>query len=153
MIPMKKSTRKNLGNKGALPSKKIRHHDNFSKLVDIVKILRSKKGCPWDLEQTISSMGEFLSKEADEVKEAIEKIDHSNLKEELGDLLFNILLIARIAEEQKLFSLEQVLEGIIRKITDRHTWVFGKDKAKTTEEALALWHKNKKQEKRKKITG
>lgn len=121
--------------------------NKFSELVKIAGHLRSDKGCPWDREQTILSMIEHFTEEAEEVKSAMEKGDHANLQEELGDLLFNIVLIAQIAKEEKLFNISKVLSGIEKKIKTRHTWVFGKDKAKTADEALVLWTRNKQKEK------
>lgn len=122
---------------------------NFQNLIKISAHLRSKKGCPWDRQQTIPTMLEHFANEAEEVKQAIAKGDHANLKEELGDLLFNIVMISQIAKEQKLFSIKDVLVDIEKKIISRHTWVFGKDKAKTPEEALVLWQRNKTKEKSK----
>jgi len=109
--------------------------------------LRSETGCPWDRKQTIASMLEYIDEEVSEVRIAIENGDHKNLKEELGDVLFQIVMIAQIAKENKYFDLDQVVEGIYKKIKSRHTWVFGKDKAKTPEEALEMWKKNKEKEK------
>lgn len=119
----------------------------FDDVVKIAALLRSQKGCPWDRQQTIKSMLEHFAEEAEEVKDAIEKGDHENLKEELGDLLFNIVMISQIAKEQKLFNMDSVMTDIVKKIKTRHTWVFGKDKAKTPEEALILWQRNKAKEK------
>jgi len=120
---------------------------DFNNLLELAALLRSPDGCPWDRQQTIQSMAEHLAEEAEEVKEAIEKNDHSNLKEELGDLLFQIVIIAQIAKEQGEFDMDDVMKVIDHKIRSRHTWVFGDDKADTPEEALALWKKNKEKEK------
>lgn len=118
-------------------------------LKDLKKLaekLRSDTGCPWDRKQTIASMLQYIDEEVHEVRQAIENGDHENLKEELGDVLFQIVMIAQIAEEHKYFQLDDVIAGIYDKIKSRHTWVFGKDKAKTPEEALEMWRKNKKKE-------
>ncbi len=125
------------------------HNDpkSFENLCELAKILRSPTGCPWDREQTIQSMLKGVEEEAHEVKQAIENGDHSNLREELGDLLFQIVMIAQIAEEHKYFKMSDVLVDIDHKIRSRHTWVFGEDKATTPEEALALWKINKQKEK------
>lgn len=88
-------------------------------------------------------MAENIEEEAKEIQEAFEKRDWKNLKEELGDVLFNIVLTAQIAEEEGKFTINDVLKEIDEKIRSRHTWVFGKDKAKTPEEALNMWRKNK----------
>lgn len=87
-----------------------------------------------------------IKEEADEVCQAIENSDHANLKEELGDVLFQIVMIAQIAKEHGHFDIDDVISGIEHKIISRHTWVFGKDKAKTPEEAIAMWKRNKARE-------
>ena len=120
---------------------------NFDKLLDICAKLRGPIGCPWDKSQTISSMLEHFAEEAEEVAMAIEKNDYPNLQEELGDLLFCMMLISQIAKEEKIFDIDDVLKGIEKKIISRHTWVFGKDKATTPAEAVAIWKKNKAKEK------
>lgn len=109
--------------------------------------LRSEKGCPWDRKQTIESMLKCFLDEVQEVKDAVRKKDYRNLKEELGDVLFQIAMIAQIAEEEKLFDMDGIMEDIHKKIVSRHTWVFGKDKVNTPEEAIAQWQKNKQKEK------
>lgn len=116
---------------------------SFKKLQRLAKRLRSPTGCPWDRSRTIEDMAENIEEEAKEIQEAFEKRDWKNLKEELGDVLFNIVLTAQIAEEEGKFTINDVLKEIDEKIRSRHTWVFGKDKAKTPEEALNMWRKNK----------
>ena len=118
----------------------------FTKLTKLAKKLRSPTGCPWDRKQTILSLAKSLEEEADEVLAAIRKKDDTNLEEELGDLLFNIVMITQIASEEKKFRMSGVLKKIEQKIISRHSWVFGKDrkKVKTAEDALRLWKKNKK---------
>jgi len=119
----------------------------FQKLVKLAERLRSKNGCPWDKKQTINSMLEHFLEEANEVKSAIKKCDYKNLREELGDLIFTILMIAQIARERRLFNINQVLRDIDKKIRRRHTWVFGKQKARDAKHALKMWRENKKREK------
>ena len=119
----------------------------FQELIDLCSKLRSEEGCPWDRKQTYETMKKCIVDESAEVVEAIEKNDIPNLEEELGDLLFNILLIDQIASEKGDFDMKSVMEKIGEKIVSRHTWVFGTDKASTPEEALALWKENKKKEK------
>jgi tetrapyrrole methylase family protein/MazG family protein len=124
----------------------------FKNLCELASKLRSKTGCPWDRKQTIDSMLICVEEEVAEVRQAIENGDHKNLKEELGDVLFQIVMISQIAKENKYFKIDDVIAGIDKKIRSRHTWVFGKDKAKTPEEALEMWRKNKEKEKlRKKL--
>lgn len=115
----------------------------FQNLCKLAAKLRSGTGCPWDRAQTISSMLKCIKEEAEEVCQAIENGDHENLKEELGDVLFQVIMIAQIAKENKYFTIDEVLKDIDCKIRSRHTWVFGKDKANTPEEAIAMWKKNK----------
>lgn len=91
-------------------------------------------------------MPEKLREEIEEVIEAIDKKDYENLQEEIGDVLFVLILTARIAEEEGKLKMKDVLRGIEQKIISRHTWVFGKDKANTPEEALAKWKENKSKE-------
>lgn len=122
----------------------------FEDLLKLAEILRSENGCPWDRKQTIASMVEHLDEEAKEVQEAIGKEDYGNLEEELGDLLFQIVMIAQIAKEENKCTIEGALARIDHKIRSRHTWVFGDDKAETPEEALELWKRNKQAEKKRK---
>lgn len=125
-------------------------HPQFQNLLDIAKQLRAEGGCPWDREQSIASMAPKLLEEGAEVLEAVEKEDWENLEEELGDVLFNIVMISQIASEEGKFDMSGVLEKVAEKLVSRHTWVFGEEKAATAEEALALWTKNKGLEKDKK---
>ena len=121
----------------------------FKDLLKLAEILRSEKGCPWDREQTIASMLEFIESEVHEVRVAIENGDHENLREELGDVMFQLIMVAQIAKENKYFDMDDVIKDIDIKIRDRHTWVFGDDKVETAEQAIALWKKNKAKEKQK----
>jgi len=121
----------------------------FKDLLKLAEILRSEKGCPWDREQTIASMLEFIESEVHEVRVAIENGDHENLREELGDVMFQLIMVAQIAKENGYFDIDDVIKDIDIKIRDRHTWVFGDDKVETAEEAIALWRKNKAKEKQK----
>lgn len=118
----------------------------FNNLVKLAKKLRAPGGCPWDQKQTIESLAKCIKEESDEVLEAIHKKDHPNLKEELGDLLFSMIMMMNIAAEEEHFTIEDVLKDIEEKIISRHSWVFGDDKAATAEEALELWKKNKEKE-------
>ncbi len=125
-------------------------HPEFKNLVEIAAKLRAEGGCPWDREQSIASMAPKILEEGQEVMEAVEKEDWENLEEELGDVLFNLVMISQIASEEGKFTINSVLEKIADKLISRHTWVFGDEKAATAEEALALWNKNKAVEKTKK---
>jgi len=121
----------------------------FKRLTKIAKKLRSPKGCPWDRSRKLEDMPKYMREEIEEVIEAIEKNDPENLKEEIGDILFTLILTAQIAEEEGKFRMEDVLKGIEKKIIERHTWVFGKDKVNTPEEALVKWNENKSAERSK----
>ncbi len=122
---------------------------NLKELCELAAKLRSETGCPWDRKQTISSMLKYIDEEIEEVREAIANGDHDNLREELGDVLFQLVMITQIAGEKGYFTMDDVVADIGKKIVDRHTWVFGDEKAETPEEALELWKKNKEKEKRK----
>ena len=113
----------------------------MEKLLQLAKTLRKK--CPWDKKQKMKNIPPMLIEEAQEILQAIEKKDWNNLKEEIGDVLFNLCLLIRMAEEKKHFTGKEVIDAIEEKIISRHTWVFGKDKATTPEEALRLWQRNK----------
>lgn len=113
-------------------------------LLKLARKLRSKTGCPWDQKQTMKKIPPMLIEESQEIAEAIQKKDWKNLKEEIGDVLFNLCLLIIMAEEKKLFTAPEVINACDKKIRTRHTWVFGKDKARTAAEALKLWKKNKK---------
>ncbi|MFA7685722.1 MAG: MazG nucleotide pyrophosphohydrolase domain-containing protein [Candidatus Gracilibacteria bacterium] len=119
----------------------------FTDLCLLAAKLRSKTGCPWDRKQTIDSMLKCIEDEVDEVRQAIENGDHENLREELGDVLFQVVMISQIAKESGYFKIDDVIKDIDKKIRSRHTWVFGKDKARTPEEALEMWRLNKEKEK------
>lgn len=113
----------------------------MEKLLKLAKTLR--KECPWDKKQKMKNIPTMLIEEAEEILQAIEKKDWENMKEEIGDVLFNLCLLIEMAQEKKLFSAEEVVNAAEAKIIERHTWVFGNDKATTAEEALKLWQKNK----------
>jgi tetrapyrrole methylase family protein/MazG family protein len=108
----------------------------------IVK-LRSEDGCPWDREQTSESMKFSLIEESYEVLESIESGDDERLKEELGDVLLLLFMHARIAEEEKRFSLEDVAKSLREKMTSRHPHVFGGKKFEDRKELLGFWESTK----------
>ncbi len=120
----------------------------FIELISIVAHLRGPQGCLWDRKQTLSSMIPNIIEEAQEVKEAVQSGDYSNLCEELGDLLMDILMEIQIAHETGLFDYRQVLSGAREKFVRRHPHVFGDVNVQTPEEALLIWKKMKKEEKK-----
>ncbi len=122
-------------------------HD-FAELLEIVAILRSPDGCPWDRAQTHETMKKCLLDETQEVIEAIDKSDDENLCEELGDVLLQVLLNCEIAKERNAFEFSDVVQMLSEKLIRRHPHVFGDiERPKTPEESLKLWKSVKKQEK------
>ena len=118
----------------------------YRKLIKVMERLRSDRGCPWDREQTRETLKPFLIEETYEVIEAIDNKDPENLKEELGDLFFQVVFHAQIAKEREEFDIEEVLNALTDKMVRRHPHVFGKDKAGTAQQALARWEKLKSRE-------
>lgn len=122
----------------------------FADLTAIMRILRSEDGCPWDRKQTHESLLSCLKEEAGEVAEAIEKQDMDNLCEELGDLLFQVMIHSRIAEEEGFFTIDAVIQQICEKMIRRHPNVFDGMVVSSEEEGLALWKRIKSEEKHEK---
>ena len=120
---------------------------SLTKLQEIMRILRSPGGCPWDREQTHESLIPYLIEESYEVIEAIENKDMYNLSEELGDLLLQVIFHAQVAAEAENFQLEDVLQGIIAKLIRRHPHVFGEGKAANSSEVIETWEQIKREEK------
>lgn len=122
----------------------------FEDLVRITAVLREEGGCPWDRQQTHESLKPCLTEESGEVIAAIDNRDMDNLCEELGDLLYQVMIHSRIAEEAGAFSIKEVVDGICEKMIRRHPHVFGNLKVNSPEEGLALWNAIKSEEKAKK---
>jgi XTP/dITP diphosphohydrolase len=123
-----------------------------TRLLDLVAVmdrLRSPGGCPWDARQTHRSLVEYLVEEAYETVEAIEEDDRDGLREELGDLLLQVVFHARIAAEDAddPWTIDDVADGIITKLVARHPHVFGEATAETAEQVEANWHALKAAEK------
>lgn len=113
--------------------------DLLQELRRIIRKLRSGEGCAWDREQTKEDAGRYLIEEAYEVIDAIDGGLSAALREELGDLLFQILFLTQIAEEEGEFGLSGVIEGIMEKMIRRHPHVFGEAKADSVDEVKARW--------------
>lgn len=126
-----------MGNTGSL----------FINVVEIMKKLRGKDGCPWDLEQTPDSIKKHLIEEAYEVVEALDANDPESFKEELGDLLLQIIFHAQMASENGDFDINGVLKALSDKLIRRHPHVFSDRKVKDTKEVLFNWEQIKKGEK------
>lgn len=120
---------------------------DLNDLVDIMALLRSGNGCPWDREQTHESLKRYMIEETYEVLEQIDKKDSTKLCDELGDLLLQVVFHAQISTENGEFDMGDVITGICRKLISRHTHVFGEAKADTSEKVLENWEEIKKREK------
>lgn len=121
--------------------------DNFKKLVEVIKILRSPEGCPWDREQNHKSLRENLLQETYEALDAIDSGIDKDLKEELGDVLLQVVLHSQIAEEENRFNIEDVSKVISDKLIRRHPHVFSDTKVKDFQEVMFNWEEIKKKEK------
>lgn len=123
----------------------------FEEFADIIKALRSENGCPWDKEQTHNSLKPCMMEEAAELLAAIRIYDTSgnyeNMREELGDILLQVVMHSQIASEEGLFSINDVITEVSEKMIRRHPHVFGTVKADTADEVLSNWDDIKKKEK------
>ena len=120
---------------------------HFAKLCEIVARLRAPDGCPWDREQTHQSLVPGLLEEAYEVADAIRTSDDANLREELGDLLLQVVMHAQIAREEGRFAMEDVSREVADKLVRRHPHVFGESEARDTGAVLRQWDAIKRAEK------
>jgi len=120
---------------------------NLEKLKKITQQLRDPlTGCPWDIEQTFDSIAYCSIEEAYEVVEAIEEKNYDQLKNELGDLLFQVVFHSEIANEKNLFNLDDIVESISTKLISRHPHVFGDEKINNAREQTDQWEKKKLEE-------
>lgn len=123
----------------------------FTDFVGIIKALRAENGCPWDREQTHESLKPCMTEEAAELLAAIRIYDKTgdaeNMREELGDILLQVVMHSVIAEEEKLFTMEDVIGEVSEKMIRRHPHVFGDVIAETSGEVLENWEEIKKKEK------
>ena len=123
----------------------------FKRLVKIMRVLRGPDGCPWDQEQTRSSLRQFLLEETYEVLDAIDSNNPASLREELGDYIFEAVFVAQLSEEAGDFSIGDVLNTVCEKLIRRHPYVFNRQSIQniptTSEEALQVWKAIKAEEK------
>lgn len=126
---------------------------DFADLRTVMEILRAEEGCPWDREQDHHSIRSCLIEETYEVVEAIDTENPTLLREELGDLLFQIMFHSRIEEEKGRFSVEEVVDEITKKMITRHPHVFGDVNAETSAEVLKNWDAIKTEEKQRLTLG
>jgi ATP diphosphatase len=121
--------------------------NDIKKLLDIMAALRDPEtGCPWDREQDFASIAPYTIEEAYEVADAIDRGDLDELRDELGDLLLQVVFHARMAEEAGAFSFGEVVNSISAKMTRRHPHVFGDEKLDSAEKQRAAWEAHKKKE-------
>lgn len=117
--------------------------ENFDELVNVMKRLRAPGGCPWDAEQTYSSLSQYLLEEAYETFDAIQEADATgdvtHLKEELGDLLLQVVFHSAIGSERGEFTIDDVAEGVTKKLILRHPHVFGDAKLEKAQDVLDNW--------------
>lgn len=121
---------------------------DISRLIEIMAALRAPKtGCPWDIEQDFNTIAPYTIEEAYEVADAIQRGDLDDLREELGDLLLQVVYHAQMAEEANEFAFPDVVEAITTKMIRRHPHVFGDEKARSAGMAKGMWEKIKAEEK------
>ena len=118
----------------------------FNRLIEIIKALRAPNGCPWDKKQTMYSLKNDMMEEMAELLDALDNKDIENIKEELGDIMLHIVFHSVIAEEDKLFNIEDVLKNINEKLIRRHPHVFSDVVVKDAEEVTVNWDKIKEEE-------
>lgn len=120
----------------------------FDRLVGIMDRLRDPEGCPWDREQTLETLSGYLLEEAHEVTEAIRSGDGQALCEELGDLLLQIVFMAKLGDENGWFAIDDVADGISEKMVRRHPHVFGETAVENSDEVVRNWEEIKREERR-----
>ncbi len=120
----------------------------FGGLVDVMARLRAEGGCPWDREQTRESLKPYVVEEAYEVLEAIDEGDVNKLREELGDLLLQVVFQAQVAREAGEFTITEVIQAIVEKLVRRHPHVFGDATASSAQEVLRRWEAIKRAERK-----
>ncbi|HJP66236.1 MAG TPA: MazG family protein, partial [Actinomycetota bacterium] len=124
-------------------------HDGGERLLDLIRTmqrLRGEDGCPWDREQTHQSLGRHLLEEAHETLEAIDSGDPDRLKDELGDLLLQVVFHAEMGRQEGTFDVDDVAQGIVTKLVRRHPHVFGEAAVDSAAEVLVNWERIKQEE-------
>ena len=124
------------------------NYPNLERLISIIETLRGENGCAWDREQTHYSLKKNMIEEAYEAVDAIEDADCKHLREELGDVLLQVVLHSQIAKEENEFTIEDVAKGIADKLVHRHPHVFGNVQVSGTQDILDNWEKLKAEEKK-----
>jgi tetrapyrrole methylase family protein / MazG family protein len=121
---------------------------NIYDLVRLMAVLRSPEGCPWDRAQRVADLKPYIMEEALELIEAIDSADNTKIREELGDLLFEVIFVARIMEENGAFSIDDAADSIGKKMIERHPHVFGNERLATPGEVEESWTRIKARGKR-----
>lgn len=129
------------------PPDAVRVARGFVELCNVIARLRSPTGCPWDREQTMATIKPYTLEETYELLEAIDSDDNAAIQEELGDVLLQVVLDSQIAADEGRFSVIEVIEGITRKMIERHPHVFGDATAETAADVRRHWEKVKTREK------
>lgn len=119
----------------------------LNNLINTIRKLRSTNGCPWDKKQTPNSLRKYLEEEVNELQEAIMKSDSENVCEEIGDVLYILLMLSEIYSEDDIFSLTSVVDGINSKLIRRHPHVFEDKKISDETELRLQWERIKQEEK------
>ncbi|MFA5361902.1 MAG: MazG nucleotide pyrophosphohydrolase domain-containing protein [Candidatus Omnitrophota bacterium] len=120
----------------------------FIELKKVFKTLHGPQGCLWDKKQTHRSLIPHLREEVGEFITAVKRNDSRNMKEELGDLLLHVMFNAQIASKAKTFTIEEVIDGLIKKLKRRHPHVFGKTRVRSARQIIRNWNLIKEAEKR-----
>ena len=133
----------------SVPADPIRSREGGRRLLDVVRVLqklRGPDGCPWDREQTHRTLGRHLLEETHETLEAIDADDLDGLRDELGDVLLQVVFHAEIARQEGTWDVDDVAEGLVRKLIRRHPHVFGDTEVASAEEVLVNWERIKTEE-------
>ena len=130
-----------------------KEHYDIQDLIAVMALLRAPGGCPWDREQTHQSIRRNMLEEAYEAVEAIDQDDPEHLKEELGDVLLQVVFHAQMAQEAGRFTFADVVDGVTQKMVFRHPHVFGSVHAENTDQALDTWDAQKREEKDQRTAG
>ncbi|MCE9584723.1 MAG: nucleoside triphosphate pyrophosphohydrolase [Planctomycetes bacterium] len=123
---------------------------SLDRLISVMQSLLGPGGCPWDREQTPDTIRAFLLEETHEVLAALDARDADGVKEELGDVLYQVVFLSELFHRKGAFDLAAVIDGIADKLVRRHPWVFGNEKVASPEEALRNWERLKSLEREKK---
>ncbi len=125
----------------------ISKRGDFNRLLEVMRCLRARGGCPWDRQQRLGDLVTYLLEETHETLEAMREENYGKLKEELGDLLYQVVFVAHLADEKGKFNMTDVIDGICNKLVHRHPHVFGNVRVADTREVLRNWEGIKMREK------